>query len=125
MITVRPKQEEMEVRFATKPKAAAAAALVAYGTDDDSAGSSEEMESPRSVQGRWRRRRSSSENKKKAAYVHSQILRIREEDSQLGESYFGAKEKVAHAVASRVDVVILARPVLPSSPLKNTVNALH
>ncbi|XP_004304312.1 PREDICTED: uncharacterized protein LOC101296308 [Fragaria vesca subsp. vesca] len=111
MIAVRPKHEEMEVRFAAKP----------YSTDDDSAGSSEEMDSPRSVQGRWRR-----SALKKVAYVHSQILRIREEDSHLGESSaFGAKEKVAHAVASRVDVVLLARPVLPCSPLRNTVNALH
>ncbi|CAB4275046.1 unnamed protein product [Prunus armeniaca] len=47
--------------------------------EQDSAGSSEEMESPRSV-GRWRRRA------KRAGCVHSQILRIREEDAHLGES---------------------------------------
>ncbi|BFG35321.1 hypothetical protein CerSpe_215950 [Prunus speciosa] len=42
-------------------------------------GSSEEMESPRSV-GRWRQRA------KREGSVHSQILRIREEDAHLGES---------------------------------------
>ncbi|WP_407803825.1 hypothetical protein, partial [Staphylococcus aureus] len=80
-----PKEETMEVRFATtKPKAS-------YFTDDDSAGSSEEVESPRSV-GRWRR------PSRKVAYVHSQILRIREEDSHLGESSFAVKERISAAV---------------------------
>ncbi|KAK9925098.1 hypothetical protein M0R45_033439 [Rubus argutus] len=114
MIAVRPKEEEMKVQrslFVTQSKAACSADESEM--DQDSAGSSEEMESPRSV-GRWRR-------PKKMAYVHSQILRIREEDSHLGESSFSAKEKVP----SRLDLVLFARPILPSSPLKNTVNALH
>lgn len=91
-------------------------------TDQESGGSSEEMESPKSV-GQWRR--------KKAAYVHNQILRIREEDSHLGddfaESLISAKDKVANGVISPLDVVIFARPILPCSPLggKTGVKALH
>ncbi|PQP94968.1 uncharacterized protein Pyn_29402 [Prunus yedoensis var. nudiflora] len=56
--------------FVSKPKAC---------MEQDSGGSSEEMESPRSV-GRWSRRA------KREGSVHSQILRIREEDAHLGES---------------------------------------
>ncbi|PQM38845.1 uncharacterized protein Pyn_32505 [Prunus yedoensis var. nudiflora] len=47
--------------------------------EQDSGGSSEEMESPRSVR-RWRRRA------KREGSVHSQMLRIREEDAHLGDS---------------------------------------
>ncbi|KAM2014701.1 uncharacterized protein LOC126583697 [Malus sylvestris] len=86
--------------------------------DEDSAGSSEEMESPRSV-GRWRR----GTTKKTGCVLHSQILRIREEDSHLGES----TALIGAAAASGkdyhgIDVVLFARPILPSSPLKNTIN---
>lgn len=86
-------------------------------TDQESGGSSEEMESPKSV-GQWRR--------KKAAYVHSQILRIREEDSHLGDD-FGESLIVANGVISPLDVVIFARPILPCSPLggKTAVKASH
>ncbi|KAK1374362.1 hypothetical protein POM88_030555 [Heracleum sosnowskyi] len=41
--------------------------------DQESSGSSEDIESPRSVVRKW------------PAYVHSQVLRIREEDSLIGE----------------------------------------
>ncbi|KAH7532633.1 uncharacterized protein LOC132803407 [Ziziphus jujuba] len=90
-------------------------------TDQESGGSSEEMESPKSV-GQWRR--------KKLAYVHSQILKIREEDSHLGEDIYGslsANDQVANGVISPLDVVIFARPILPCSPLggKTAVKALH
>ncbi|XP_052197127.1 uncharacterized protein LOC127804313 [Diospyros lotus] len=91
--------------------------------DQESAASSEEMESPRSVAkvGRW--------TAKKIASVHSQVLKIREEDSHLGEDiaeHFSAKDKIAghpHHLASRVDVVLFSRPILPASPLggKTTV----
>ena len=86
--------------------------------EEDSAGSSEEMESPRSV-GRWRRRTT-----KEGCVMHSQVLRIREEDSHLGESTVpigaaAAAGKDYHGM----DVVLFARPILPSSPLKKTINA--
>ncbi|KAL6284331.1 hypothetical protein ACE6H2_015260 [Prunus campanulata] len=61
--------------FVSKPKAC----MEHEGMEQDSGGSSEEMESPRSV-GRWRRRT------KREGSVHSQILRIREEDAHLGDS---------------------------------------
>ncbi|KAJ7970969.1 Integrin beta-like protein [Quillaja saponaria] len=77
-------------------------------TDQESGGSSEETESPKSVtkvRGPW---------KNKVAFVHSQILRIREEDSHFGEE-FG--DKVA-TFASPLEVVLFSRPTsLPSSPL--------
>ncbi|CAL9014451.1 unnamed protein product [Prunus brigantina] len=130
MMTLRPNQKENDdhremteevqrsLLFVSKPKACTEQEEM----EQDSGGSSEEMESPRSV-GRWRRRA------KRAGCVHSQILRIREEDAHLGESTsFGAKDnhrKVAHAVASGMDVVLFARPILPCSPLKNSVNAFH
>lgn len=87
-------------------------------TDQESGGSSEEMESPKSV-GQWRR-------KKKLAYVHSQILRIREEDSHLGED-IGGSLSANDKVAKPLGVVIFARPILPCSPLggKTAVKALH
>ncbi|KAH7845228.1 hypothetical protein Vadar_016682 [Vaccinium darrowii] len=54
-------------------------------TDQESVGSSEETESPRSVTriGRW-----TTAAAKKMAYVHSQILRIREEDSHIAENRY-------------------------------------
>ena len=100
--------------------------------DQESAGSSEEAESPRSV-GRWKR-------SKKDELVHSQILRIREEDSHLGEDMIGesdlmtigVKEKLVAASRVRVtspslDVVFFSRPILPCSPLggKTSLKAMH
>lgn len=91
--------------------------------DQESGGSSEEFESPKSVAKvrKWT---------KNIACVHSQVLRIREEDLHLGEDMgkvFSAKDKVSsrhvvvsghhHHVASHMDVVLLSRPILPSSPL--------
>ncbi|CAK9162895.1 unnamed protein product [Ilex paraguariensis] len=95
-------------------------------TDQESAGSSEEMESPKSVArfGRWNA-------KDINVHVHSQILRIREEDSHLGEDVgecLGAKDKLAvHHVESRVDYMLFSRPILPASPLggKTTIKTTH
>lgn len=93
-------------------------------TDQESGGSSEEFESPKSVTKVWRWRKS----------VHNQVLRIREEDSHLGEDIgegLSAKDKLAsasaHHVASQMDVVLFSRPILPSSPLgsKTAIKASH
>ncbi|KAF7130632.1 hypothetical protein RHSIM_Rhsim10G0040300 [Rhododendron simsii] len=73
-------------------------------TDQESVGSSEEAESPRSVA---RIRRWAA---KKIAHVHSQILRIREEDSHIGED-------LGEGCPHMVDVVIFSKPILPASPL--------
>ena len=89
--------------------------------------SSEEVESPRSVS-RWRRRRRNNNNKNNKTekeLIHSQILRIREEDSHLGEDY--GESRVA-PLSSTLNVVVFSRPILPCSPLggkTTTVKALH
>ncbi|KAM2567353.1 hypothetical protein TB1_009736 [Malus domestica] len=63
------------------------------------------------------------DRKKTGCVRHSQILRIREEDSHLGES---AALIGAAAAAGKdyhgIDVVRFTRPILPSSPLKSTIN---
>ncbi|KAM3713813.1 hypothetical protein ACJW31_01G284600 [Castanea mollissima] len=85
-------------------------------------------------------------------YVHSQILKIREEDSHLGEDFgLGLKEHSHHHhhhhhlyhhdhdrdrdhdddVESATEVVMFTKPILPSSPLSGktttttTVKSLH
>ncbi|KAL6960748.1 hypothetical protein U1Q18_038511 [Sarracenia purpurea var. burkii] len=93
-------------------------------TDQESIGSSEEMEySPRSVAklGRWT---------PKIMCVHSQVLRIREEDSHLGEGIgegLSAKDKLCghhhHVASSHMDAMLFVKPILPSSPLSG--KAVH
>lgn len=79
-------------------------------------------------------------------YVHSQILKIREEDSHLGEDFgLRLKEHSHHLyhhdrdrdhddddVESAMEVVMFTKPTLPSSPLSGkttttptTVKSLH
>lgn len=96
-------------------------------TDTESGGSSEEMVSLRSLAGSWRRRA-----EKKFACLHSQVLRIREEDLHLGEDIgegLSAKDKVSSGVtvatASRADVVLFSRPILPCSPLSGKVSPIQ
>jgi hypothetical protein len=88
----------------------------------------ETEESPKSV-GKW------------GKYVHSQILRIREEDSHLGEDFsLSVKENGHlsvlyhhhhhhdHVDAAPMDVLIFSKPILPNSPLSRkttNVEALH
>ncbi|XP_030468545.2 uncharacterized protein LOC115687202 [Syzygium oleosum] len=96
----------------------------------ESGGSSEEMESPRSLAGKWMLRA-----EKKLGCLHSQVLRIREEDLHLGEDIgecLSAKDKVVGssssavvAAASRADIVVFSRPILPCSPLSGKVNPIQ
>ncbi|KAK8673592.1 hypothetical protein V6N13_111918 [Hibiscus sabdariffa] len=84
-----------------------------------------EVESPRSVV---------VEMEKKVGRVHSQILRIREEDSHLGEDLIGCDKQNQNDIAvvvpggfhekrrRRVNVVLLSRPILPCSPLSGKNN---
>ncbi|XP_021297563.1 uncharacterized protein LOC110426631 isoform X2 [Herrania umbratica] len=85
-----------------------------------------EPESPRSVV---------MEMKKKVERVHSQILRIREEESHLGEDFVGGDKKNKNDVVCGgggedfhekrrrlVNVVVVSRPVLPCSPLSGKNN---
>ena len=87
-----------------------------------------EVESPRSVV---------VQMKKKVERVHSQLLRIREEDSHLGEDFIGGdKENKNHVVCKggvggggfhekrrrRVNVVLVSRQILPCSPLSGKNN---
>ncbi|OIT22597.1 hypothetical protein A4A49_56222 [Nicotiana attenuata] len=55
--------------------------------------------------------------KKMSAYIHSQIMQIREEDLQLGEDI--AKKLRQRVVDQDVasSVMLLSRPMLPASPL--------
>ncbi|XP_010029296.2 uncharacterized protein LOC104419356 [Eucalyptus grandis] len=110
-----------------RPKASAA--------DAESGGSPVEVESPRSLAGKWMRRA-----EKELARLHSQVLRIREEDLHLGEDIgegLSAKDKVSSSsssggaavavavAASRADVVVFSRPNLPCSPLSGKVNPIQ
>ena len=87
-----------------------------------------EMESPRSVM---------VQMKKKVERVHSQVLRIREEDSHLGEDFVGGDKENKNGVVCgggvggggyhekrrrRVNVVLVSRPILPFSPLSGKNN---
>lgn len=95
-------------------------------TDQESSGSSEDMESPRSVSKvrKWPVNNLS-------VRVHSQILKIREEDSHLGEDVVGeyclisARDNVAGH--GDVAVVLFSRPTLPASPLggKAAIKLVH
>ncbi|KAK8607190.1 hypothetical protein V6N13_052934 [Hibiscus sabdariffa] len=92
---------------------------------EDSSTEEAEVESPRSVVVKM---------KKKAERVHSQILRIREEDSRLGEVLIGRDKENENDVVvvvrggfheqrrRRVSVVLLSRPILPCSPLSGKNN---
>ncbi|KAJ4960170.1 hypothetical protein NE237_020080 [Protea cynaroides] len=63
--------------------------------------------------------------------VHHQILKIREEDSHLGQEIregLSTKEKLAVLqLTSQMDSFILSRPILPSSPLsgRTAIKMLH
>ncbi|XVF14247.1 hypothetical protein REPUB_Repub09cG0041800 [Reevesia pubescens] len=81
-----------------------------------------EMESPRSVV---------VPLKKKVETVHSQVLRIREEESHLGEDFVGGDKENKNDVMCggfhenrrrRVNVVLVSRPILPCSPLSGKNN---
>ncbi|XVF16597.1 hypothetical protein REPUB_Repub10bG0045500 [Reevesia pubescens] len=88
-----------------------------------------ELESPRSVVVPLK--------KKLVEKVHSQVLRIREEESHLGEDFIGGdKENKNDAFCGgrvgiggfhektrrRVSVVLISRPILPCSPLSGKKN---
>lgn len=74
--------------------------------------------------------KASPKSRKKVKYVHSQILRIREEDSHLGEDFnLGTKDNghlyhQYHDLHSEMDVVLFSRPILPSSPLSGKTTTL-
>lgn len=94
-------------------------------TDQESVGSMEEMESPRSVAATAAKGRKWNYSYKNNidVYVHSQILRIRAEDSHIGEDtpeIFSLKDKAAVSASGAghlASTVVLIRPILPASPL--------
>ncbi|KAM7510030.1 hypothetical protein LguiB_008905 [Lonicera macranthoides] len=103
-------------------------------TDQESNGSwSEDMDnSPRSVVARAARRWPAV----KDTNVHSQILKIREEESHIGDGIGEGLSKdhhhhhhQHHHVTSHVDVAGFRRPILPASPLSGgkttAVKMLH
>ncbi|KAE8672407.1 Ribosomal protein S4 [Hibiscus syriacus] len=85
-----------------------------------------ELESPRSVVVQMKK-------KAETLVLHSQVLRIREEDSHLGEDFIAATnnnqvvlggDAVGGVMSEnntgprRVNVILASKPILPSSPLK-------
>ena len=86
-----------------------------------------EVESPRSVVV------APVQMKKKVERVHSQVLRIREEESHLGEDFVGGDKDNKNDVVfggfhenrrrrGGVNVVLVSRPILPWSPLSGKNN---
>lgn len=87
-------------------------------TDTESGGSSmEDGESPRPVVSMWRWRKASA-----SGCLHSQVLRVMEEDLHLGEDVVvnGVKSIGSHADPQ---MAILPRPTLPCSPLSGRGSA--
>lgn len=89
--------------------------------DQKSSGSSENIQSPRSVVAVLRRWPTSTAiNKDMKMNVHSQVLKIREEDSHIGEdvAVYLSTEKSNDCQYQNMDLWILSdRPILPASPL--------
>ncbi|TYH01025.1 hypothetical protein ES288_A09G024300v1 [Gossypium darwinii] len=101
----------------------------------DSSTEEAELESPRSVVLQMK--------KKLDRVLHSQVLRIRQEDSHLGQDFIAAGDKAINKnqvvfggdvngggggvftenTRRRLNLVLVSKPVLPSSPLsgKNSV----
>ena len=100
--------------------------------------SAEEVESPRSVVAaarraggglrRWRKAGDQSKESSKRStdnskrYLHSQVLRIKEEELQIGEDFVGdycstSDDFVANPHPLDDRVVIWSRAILPASPL--------
>lgn len=80
--------------------------------DQESGGSSTEeveSESPKSVANFGR--------KKIGGFVHSQVLRVKEEELLLREDIDSDRKKSDCYQERHVNVVVFARPILPSSPL--------
>ncbi|GMI99224.1 hypothetical protein like AT5G15190 [Hibiscus trionum] len=78
-----------------------------------------ELESPRSVVLQMKK-------KVERLVLHTQVLRIREEDSHLGDAVGGDfSENITGR--RRINVVLVSKPILPSSPLsgKNSVKKGH
>ncbi|RAL46841.1 hypothetical protein DM860_005120 [Cuscuta australis] len=73
--------------------------------------------------GTWRRRRWSDKGEKEVAddveCVHSQVLKIRAEDSNIGEDNAAEifRKLSAEAAGHVASVLLVRRPILPASPL--------
>lgn len=89
--------------------------------DQKSVGSSQNIQSPRSVVAVLRKWPTSTAiNKDIKMNVHSEVLKIREEDSHIGEdvAVYLSTEKSNDCQYQNIDVWILSdRPILPPSPL--------
>ncbi|KAK4750095.1 hypothetical protein SAY87_027544 [Trapa incisa] len=86
-------------------------------TDTESgASSTEEGESPRSV-AMWRRRKASAEG-----CLHSQVLKVMEEDLHLGEDTAVSTAIIGGAPRVNHCIVILSRSILPYSPLGSNIS---
>uniref|UniRef100_A0A7C8ZWG7 Uncharacterized protein n=1 Tax=Opuntia streptacantha TaxID=393608 RepID=A0A7C8ZWG7_OPUST len=88
--------------------------------------SAEDMDSPRSPAARnsgvrrWTRWRKVTEDRKERCYLHSQILRIKEEELQIGADFFGDygfDSLVPNSHPFDDHALIWSRTILPASPL--------
>ncbi|KAK4367536.1 hypothetical protein RND71_011328 [Anisodus tanguticus] len=78
------------------------------------------------MEGHQEREMECRSRKEMNAYIHSQVMRIRAEDSQLGEDI--AKKLRERVVDQDVaSVLMLSRPMLPASPLsgKTAIKSAH
>ncbi|KAK4799539.1 hypothetical protein SAY86_024904 [Trapa natans] len=88
----------------------------AAGSRRGSEAETEEGESPRSV-AMWRRRKASAEG-----CLHSQVLKVMEEDLHLGEDTAVSTAIIGGAPRVNHCIVILSRSILPYSPLGSNIS---
>ncbi|KAJ4908328.1 hypothetical protein Rs2_11986 [Raphanus sativus] len=105
----------------TWPEMEAVARKMAEEVETESSGSSEaETESPRSV-GHWGAAPVTEKTAKER--VHSQVLKIREEDLCVLFEDRAANRRYVHP--HRLSLVMISRPNLPCSPLSGKVGSVN
>ncbi|XP_024012365.1 LOW QUALITY PROTEIN: uncharacterized protein LOC18017964 [Eutrema salsugineum] len=106
----------------TWPEMEAIAKKMVEELETESSGSSEaETESPRSV-GRW----VAAPITATTGRVHSQVLKIREEDlCVLVEDKAANPENRRYVLPRRLDLFLISRPNLPCSPLSGKVRSVN
>ncbi|KAJ4912082.1 hypothetical protein Rs2_06703 [Raphanus sativus] len=94
--------------------------------ETESSGSSEaETESPRSV-GRWGAAAATITGKTSKERVHSQVLKIREEDlCVLVEARAASPDNRRYVNPRRLSLFLISRPSLPCSPLSGKVSSVN
>lgn len=108
----------------TWPEMEAVARKMAEEVETESSGSSEaETESPRSV-GHWGAAPVTEKTAKER--VHSQVLKIREEDlCVLVEARAASPDNRRYVNPRRLSLFLISRPSLPCSPLSGKVSSVN